>query len=822
MTAPEVVKSYPMSKSQSDPLGRLKQLAAINRAITTSLDFDEVLRRIVVSAVELVSADLCLLLLADNHGQLRIRARAGAYRLDDAATRRFTAPMQEAAIDQLRELVGLTPDDALAAAPVISKQAVRGLLVVVPRRTLDAEGEWLLATLADQAAIALSNARLHELEVALLERQRDESREELREREQQLQFALTAVGMGTWQWDVATDKVYWNATQAALFGFAQQPTSITADEFYAHIHPDDLPEVNRRVAEMLARKSEFEAEFRILRPDGQVRWLAGRGGAVWNEAGQPLQVLGINFDITESKQAEAELRASEEFNRTVIENSPDCVKVLDLEGRLLVMSEHGRCLMEIDDFTPLRGQHWWSLWPQETQGRVREAFEQARKGGTGHFQGFCPTAKGTPKWWDVMVTPVPGVDNQPLRLVSTSRDITTDKQAQLEREQLLAREHEARQQAETANRLKDEFLATLSHELRNPLNAIVGSAEIILGNREAQQSPTIKPAAHIIYRSAQAQAQLVSDLLDLSRLQTGKLALHRQALAIAPVINDAIETVRADADAKGIKLAVDLSDEPLLIEADPVRVQQIVWNLLNNAVKFTPDGGHVHISLQSNGKHARLAVTDDGQGIEPGFLPHVFEMFRQADASTTRRHGGMGIGLALVRQLTELHGGTIAASSDGVGRGASFTVHLPLHTARRAARPRAATKGAATLSGLHLLVVDDALETADMMRVLLQMNGATVEAVTSGSKALEIALAQDFDLILSDISMPEMDGYELLRHLRAHPKTADVPAIALTGFGQSEDIKQAYDAGFVSHLTKPINLSELIKVARAAALSGRR
>lgn len=685
-----------MSKSQSDPLGRLKQLAAINRAITTTLDFDEVLRRIVVSAVELVRADLCLLLLADNQGQLRIHARAGAYRLDDAATRRFTAPMEEAAIDRLRELLGLTPEAALAAAPVISKQAVSGLLAVVPRHTLDAEGEWLLATLADQAAIALSNARLHELEVTLLERQRDESREELREREQQLQLALTAGGMGTWEWDVATDKVYWDATQCALFGLDQRKAVLTTAEFYAHIHPDDLPELQRRMAEMWARKSEYEAEFRVLRPDGSVRWLAGRGGAVWDEAGQPVQVLGINFDITEHKRTEQE------------------------------------------------------------------------------------------------------------------------------REELLSREQHARQQAETANRLKDEFLATLSHELRNPLNAIVVSAEIILGNAEAQQSVAIKPAAHTIHRSAQAQAQLVSDLLDLSRLQTGKLALNRQVMAIAPAINDAVGTVRADADAKGIKLTVDLSAEPLLIEADPVRVQQIVWNLLNNAVKFTPDGGHIHVKLQRTGKQAELIVTDNGQGIEPGFLPHVFEMFRQADASTTRRHGGMGIGLALVRQLTELHGGSIEACSDGVGHGAAFTVHLPLHVARRAAPPKPSARDAATLSGLRLLVVDDAEETADMMRVLLQMNGATVEAVTSGNQALELAAAQDFDLILSDISMPEMDGYELLRALRAQPKTADIPAIALTGFGQSEDIKQAYDAGFVSHLTKPINLSELIKVARAAALAGRR
>jgi PAS domain S-box-containing protein len=395
------------------------------------------------------------------------------------------------------------------------------------------------------------------------------------------------------------------------------------------------------------------------------------------------------------------------------------------------------------------------------------------------------------------------------------RDMTEQKQAAAEREELLERERAARADAEAANRLKDEFLATLSHELRNPLNSIVGYATVLLHGPEGGQNPAVRKAAEIIHRSALAQAQLISDLLDLSRLQTGKLAVNRRPIPLAPTVADAVEAVRADAAAKRLTLDVELAEEPLMVEADAVRVQQVVWNLLSNAVKFTPDGGRVTLSLAREGEEARLVVEDTGQGIDPGFLPHVFDMFRQADARTTRRHGGMGIGLALVRQLVELHGGSVEAESEGVGRGARITARLPLYRPELEAGRAAPSGGAGKLAGLRVLVVDDTPDAAEAVCLMLELEGAAATLATGGAEALRLAGAGDFDLIVSDISMPDMDGYELLQELRRQPRTAQTPAIALTGFGRSEDVERAQAAGFNSHLTKPVLLGELIKAARS-------
>lgn len=366
-----------------------------------------------------------------------------------------------------------------------------------------------------------------------------------------------------------------------------------------------------------------------------------------------------------------------------------------------------------------------------------------------------------------------------------------------------------------ASRLKDEFLATLSHELRNPLNVIVGYAEILSRNPDAQRLPLARQAAEVIRRNALTQAQLVSDLLDLSRLQTGKLTIHRQPVALVPLLTDAAEGVRGDADAKGIRLEVEIPEEPLPIEADAVRVRQIIWNLLHNAVKFTPEGGKVTIRLDREGGEARLMVKDTGQGMDAAFLPDVFEMFRQAEAGLSRRHGGLGIGLALVRQLVELHGGRVRAESEGTGKGSCFTVWLPILSSE-GGRVTGARPVAGALAGVRVLVVDDSEDTAAMLFHLLKSAGAEVETASSGPEALRRTESEAFDVILSDLSMPGMDGYELLRELRSRPKTAGVPVLAVTGFGQTEDVERTRAAGFSAHLAKPVLLARLVEAAREA------
>lgn len=369
------------------------------------------------------------------------------------------------------------------------------------------------------------------------------------------------------------------------------------------------------------------------------------------------------------------------------------------------------------------------------------------------------------------------------------------------------------EELEKANRLKDEFLATLSHELRNPLNSIIGNAVILLRNPQVQAFSLVRQAAKTIERNAASQARLINDLLDLSRLQTGKVKLDRQILALAPLLDGTLDSVREIACVRNIALEVRLGHEPLLVEADSVRVEQIVWNLLNNALKFTPEGGKVRLILERDQSQARVTVEDNGQGIESEFLPHIFEMFRQQDGQTTKQHGGLGIGLALVKQLTELHGGRVEAESAGTGQGARISVWLPLYLDQfRADKAATLLTDSAKLTDLQILAVDDTPDSVEMLRVLLEMEGAQVVMAMSGAEALRKTAEADFDVIISDVSMPSMDGYELMERLRHEPRTAHTPAIALTGFGRPEDEAQARAVGFNAHLTKPIDFDRLIRL----------
>ena len=388
--------------------------------------------------------------------------------------------------------------------------------------------------------------------------------------------------------------------------------------------------------------------------------------------------------------------------------------------------------------------------------------------------------------------------------------------AESERERLLQSEQEARDVAEKANQLKDEFLATLSHELRNPLNVILGYSEVLLRMPEIQHSTQLRQISEALRRNAQSQSQLINDLLDLSRLQRGKISLNNETVSLAVIIDNAVETVRAEAATKGIDINLQLGDRFLLVDGDRLRLQQIAWNVLNNAVKFTPAGGHINISLNRDEKDAVLVVEDTGQGIDPSFLPHVFEMFRQADASNSRRHGGMGIGLALVQQLARLHGGSVSAESEGTNKGSRFIVRLPLTTEAHSQALSFLSAGASlklrALAQTDFLIVDDSEDTIAMLDQLLKIGGANVTSATNGADALRLASEREFDVILSDISMPEMDGFEFLHRLRQINGRQNVPVVAITGFGRTGDVERARAAGFYSHLTKPLNLDALADV----------
>ena len=402
---------------------------------------------------------------------------------------------------------------------------------------------------------------------------------------------------------------------------------------------------------------------------------------------------------------------------------------------------------------------------------------------------------------------------QELRLMDLLARQTADylerKRVEGEREQLLAREHELRETAEDANRLKDEFLAIMSHELRNPLNVILGYAELLLRMDEIKSAPHLQRMADAVKRNAVAQSKLIRDLLDLSRLRSGKLELNRETVSPVASIENAIETVRIDAAGKGVEIKVEGPDDVLFVQADPVRLEQIIWNLLNNSVKFTARGGLIVVRLEEENDEIVLTVSDNGQGIDSSFLPHIFEIFRQADPGTSRSQQGLGIGLAVVQQLVELHGGSVSAYSAGAGKGATFTIRLPRSGNLKSHSSAAQDLGIGALDGMSVLVVDDSEDTTEMVRRLLEIGGASVCAATSGAEALRLAREKEFDVVLSDISMPEMDGFEFLSRLRQIPGKEDLPAVALTGFGRPEDVQRASDKGFYAHLTKPFDIQSL-------------
>jgi len=410
------------------------------------------------------------------------------------------------------------------------------------------------------------------------------------------------------------------------------------------------------------------------------------------------------------------------------------------------------------------------------------------------------------------------------RRILLEREIAERRRAEEVREALLVSERSARAEAERATRLKDEFVATLSHELRTPLNAIVGWASILRADR---RNETIKQGVEVIERNARLQAQMIEELLDMSRILSGKLLFELEKTDVAEVVEAAVAAVQPAAAAKGVLLSAKISP-CRTVSADPARLQQVAWNLLTNAIKFTPRAGRVDITLRENAGQVEFSVSDSGQGIRADFLPFVFDRFRQADASTTRRHGGLGLGLSIVKSLVELHGGSVEAQSDGDGRGATFVVCLPIPPIEGVEEalvslPAAAPEnhGTPELAGLRILVVDDEDDARTLARRVLEERGAHVITVSSAAEAIaSVGDNNPPSVIVSDIGMPEQDGYDLIKQMRALPGEAGrVPAVALTALARAEDRKRALSAGYQKHVSKPVDPVELVAVI--ASLAGR-
>ncbi|HZV91872.1 MAG TPA: ATP-binding protein, partial [Caldimonas sp.] len=529
-------------------------------------------------------------------------------------------------------------------------------------------------------------------------------------------------------------------------------------------------------------------------------------------------------DVTSLRQAEAGLHIGEERMRLIAETMTDfAILTLDLEGRFTGWSAGAERLFgyAADEVV---GDSFDILFSPEDRERGAAARELriARTSGRAPDERWMQRKDGSLFYASGVTTPLraEGVEGY----AKICRDMTHIRTAAQTQAMRLDEAEQGRERARADAAMKAEFLAVMSHELKHPLNLISVNAQLLTVLPEAQGLPAVQRAAQTIQRTVQGQGRVIDDLLDMSRTNVGKLAVNRVPLLIVEAIQPCMTWALAESRRKGVRLFVEGLDDPVMIDGDPVRIEQICWNLLSNAIKFTPQRGSITVRLSRDGEDALLCVEDTGRGIAPEFLPQIFEMFKQEESARTRVEGGLGIGLALARSLVELHGGRITAESAGPGLGASFKVWLPLHQ-RTGFSPldEAASPPSGWLAGLRVLVVDDTPDALETFAFLLEYEGATVVQAQSAAEALRLADNQDFDLLISDIGMPQMDGYELIAELRSRPRTATLPSIALTGYGSSEDRQRALSAGFDAHLDKPVELDQLrvvVAAVRAAAANG--
>jgi len=541
------------------------------------------------------------------------------------------------------------------------------------------------------------------------------------------------------------------------------------------------------------------------------------------------------------RRAEESLREQSDWLRVTLASIGDAVISTDVEGRVTFMNRVaesltgwrqaealGRFLTEI-----------FQILNEESRQPVENPVLRALSAVTtvGLANHTILISKDGMEWpIDDLAAPIRGEQGEILGAVLVFRDISERKRMEMEQERLLSAAQRAQKEAEQANRLKDEFLATASHELRTPLTAVVGWSRMLrTGKLDAENSAR---ALEAIERNATLQTKLIDDLLDVSRIITGKLTLDRRPIEIAHVVSDAVNTVRPAADAKNIAIETSFYTQAGPVLGDANRLQQVIWNLLSNAVKFTPKNGRIEVALQRVNSEVEISVRDSGEGISSEFLPYVFDRFRQGDGKTTRLHSGLGLGLAIVRQLVELHGGTVSAHSDGPGRGSIFKLRLPVLSInnvpdrKSVASDFTLTRARVTdglnlecsprLDGLRVLVVEDDPDTRQMLKALLSECNADVITVPSAAEAIKEIGRRKPDVLVSDLGMPEQDGYELIKKVRemeSADHTARIPALALTAYAKAEDRVRALAGGYQVHLSKPVEPAEFLLVV--ANLAGR-
>jgi PAS domain S-box-containing protein len=711
-----------------------------------------------------------------------------------------------------------------------------------------------------------------------------QSRRALDEASARLKLALDAARLGDWSWNAKTDIVTLSETAARILG-VPPGTQLTRSEMRHLMNEEDRERSRLGVEEALAQHRDIEVEYRVRRANNSEVWVSTKARGIYSEGESLIGMLGFVQDISVRKGNEETLREQAEALRILNEVGKKISAELDLHKTVQTVTDAATDLIGArfgSFFFNVLKSDGESYMLYTLSGVPREAFAHFPMPRNTDLFGPTFRGEGVVRIDDVKLDPrygknspyyglpeghlpvtsylaVPVVSHSgevlgglffghPEPAIFTERDevivsglasqaaIAMDnarlyeaaEKAREEAERAAAENERLFRQAEESSRLKEEFLATISHELRTPLSAILGWARML---RMGQLSPeNVVKALETIERNARAQAQLVDDLLDVSRIITGKLRMDVRPADPNSFIDAAIESVMPAADAKGVRVQKIIDTGPISIPGDPVRLQQVVWNLLSNAIKFTPRGGRVQIRSERVNSHLEIVVSDTGQGIAADFLPHVFDRFRQADQKTSRHHGGMGLGLSIVHHLVELHGGTVEASSEGEGKGATFTVTLPISPVYQVDSSGARVHPGASnllpppdsddrLDGLRILVVDDEPDTRELLRQGLEYCGAKVRVAGSAAEAIDALNASVPDILISDIGMPGTDGYDLMRHIRRQPAAqgGKVASIALTAYTRTEDRLLALRAGYDMHVPKPVELTELVTVAASVA-----
>jgi len=626
----------------------------------------------------------------------------------------------------------------------------------------------------------------------------------------------------------------WNAGAELIKGYSA--AEIIGQHFSVFYPPEarDFPAHELRVA---AAEGRFEDEGWRVRKDGSRFWANVIITALYGADRNLIGFAKVTRDLSGRREHEESLRHSEERFRLLVDGVSDyAIFMLDVNG-VVETWNGGAARIKGYRAEEIIGQHFSKFYPEDAVESGWPEHELRVAAAEGRFidEGWRVRKDGSRFWAHVTITALRDDAGRLRGFAKLTRDLTERKRTEAleasgaERETMLEAERNARMLAQRTARIKDEFLATLSHELRTPLNAILGWTQL-LRSRGAPEPAELDRAMEIIERNARAQVRLIDDLLDLSRIMSGRFRLDVRQVSLGEIVRSALDSIEPTAQTKGVRLESVLDPQSVVVSGDPARLQQVFWNLLSNAVKFTPKGGKVQVVLQRVNSHIEFSISDTGIGIPAAFLPHVFERFSQKDSSTHREYGGLGLGLAICKQLVDLHGGSIRAKSMGEGHGATFVVTLPLIILGEERDPAARVHPTVAelsevvpmprLDGVRALVVDDEADALELIQKVLENQGAHVTTVRSGDAALRLLETSVPDVLVSDIGMPGLDGYQFMRRMRAaEPKERRIPALALTAFARPDDRKHAILAGYQAHLAKPFDLAELAIVV--AGLVGR-